>query len=352
MNFLVPDAKFGYFCTQKASTTSRYGSLNHPDEMKRTFWKELLWLLIYAAVGLLLTVGVMASVAGAAGDAASGGADASGLFAGGIHWPGLWEMSAPACVLHAIQWAQTILLMMLPPLLWARIYLKVRARDAFGLHAPSAKWVLWVCFVMVASLPLLDALSAACQRLPLPGVLEAAARAQVEAQRAMLVPMLSPSGPLGWLELVLLMAVGTAVGEELMFRGALLRVFRGDFLAQSARSERQEQRNRHLSAVAVGLLFALIHFDLYGLIPRWLLGTFFVYLVYWTGSLWPSVLAHALNNLFAVVEYKIAPDESSEALLGGNLWLVAASATVTVLLFCLVPVLRRGRQASVPGGQS
>lgn len=326
---LVSHIENAYFCTEKRDV----------ETMKRTFWKELLWLLVYVAVGLLLTAGVMAVVMDAAyRDLESDPTAAPGFFARGIHWPGLWEMSGAACALHAVQWAQTLLLMLLPPLLWARIYIKVRARDAYGLHLPSARWMLWVGCVMVASLPLLDGLATACQHLPLPAAM---ADGQMAAQRAMLEPMLSPSGVVGWTELVLLMAVGTAVGEELMFRGALLRVLRGGYLAQTLRSEREERCNRHASAIIVGLIFALIHFDLYGLVPRWLLGTFFVYLVYWTGSLWPSVLAHALNNLFALVEYKIAPDEaSSEALLGGDPWLVAVSAAVTALLFCLVPRLR------------
>lgn len=330
---LVSDEKNTYFCTEK----------REDETMKRTFWKELLWLLVYVAVGLLLTAGVMAVVMAAAyRDIESGPTTAvPGFFATGIHWPGLWEMSGTACLLHAVQWAQTLLLMLLPPLLWARIYIKVRVRDVFGLHLPPVRWMLWVGCVMVTSLPLMDCLVTACQHLPLPTALSAVADEQMATQRAMLEPMLSPSGPVGWAELILLMAVATAVGEELMFRGALLRLLRGGYLAQTLRSEREERRNRHASAILVGLVFALIHFDLYGLVPRWLLGTFFVYLVYWTGSLWPSVLAHALNNLFALVEYKMAPDEaSSEALLGGDPWLVTASAVVTALLFCVVPRLR------------
>ena len=54
----------------------------------------------------------------------------------------------------------------------------------------------------------------------------------------------------------------------------------------------------------VGLIFSLIHMEFYGLIPRWILGTCFVYLVYYTGSIWPSVLAHAINNLYALMQYK------------------------------------------------
>ena len=105
--------------------------------------------------------------------------------------------------------------------------------------------------------------------------------------------MLSVNGIGGWFELVLQMSVATAIAEELAFRGALLTIFR-----------RYTKLNKHVIAILIGFIFSAIHMEIYGLIPRWLLGTLFVYLVYHSGSIWPSVLAHALNNLYALLEYK------------------------------------------------
>ena len=63
-------------------------------------------------------------------------------------------------------------------------------------------------------------------------------------------------------------------------------------------------------------------------IPRWLLGTGFVYLVYWTGSIWPSVIAHAINNLWALIEMKEAPKMLEH--------FEAVSVCVSVVLMVLV----------------
>ena len=129
--------------------------------------------------------------------------------------------------------------------------------------------------------------------MPLPDAIRQYAENETATQDALLAKMLDVHGLSGWLELVLLMSIATAIGEELTFRGALLTIFR-----------RYTKFNRHLIAILVGLIFSAIHMEIYGLIPRWILGTLFVYLVYYTGSIWPAVLAHALNNLYALLEYK------------------------------------------------
>lgn len=119
------------------------------------------------------------------------------------------------------------------------------------------------------------------------------AEEEAASQEKILGMMLGVEGLGGWLELILLMSIATAIGEELTFRGALLTLF-----------QRYSSCNKHVIALIVGLIFSLIHMEFYGLIPRWILGTCFVYLVYYTGSIWPSVLAHAINNLYALMQYK------------------------------------------------
>ena len=84
-------------------------------------------------------------------------------------------------------------------------------------------------------------------------------------------------------------AVIPAIGEELIFRGALQNIF--------GRWTRNPQLGIWLSAI----LFSAIHLQVYLFLPRLLLGALFGYLVYWSRNLWYPIIAHFLNNAFVVV---------------------------------------------------
>ena len=83
---------------------------------------------------------------------------------------------------------------------------------------------------------------------------------------------------------ILLIGVLTGISEELFFRGALQGLFASTKL------------NKHLAVWITAIIFSAMHFEVYGLLPRMLLGAFFGYLLWWTGSLWIPIFAHALNN--------------------------------------------------------
>lgn len=88
---------------------------------------------------------------------------------------------------------------------------------------------------------------------------------------------------------MLMFAIIPAVGEELIFRGCLQRIF-GRWTG-----------NYHIAIWLTAILFSTIHFQFYGFMPRMLLGALFGYLLVWSGSLWLPILAHFMNNGLAVV---------------------------------------------------
>lgn len=239
--------------------------------MNRTFWTEIWYFLLFLMVGFIIVAIISAVMAS-------------------LH-P---DLLSSAWYYHFIQWMQTWVVMICPALVWC----KWRLKEPFsaGLRLKNtAHWkhYLGVLIVFTLCLPLLDVLAEACREIPLPDAIKAKAEEEAASQEKILGMMLGVEGLGGWLELILLMSIATAIGEELTFRGALLTLF-----------QRYSSCNMHVIALIVGLIFSLIHMEIYGLIPRWLLGTAFVYLVYYTGSIWPSVLAHAINNLYALMQYK------------------------------------------------
>ncbi len=84
-------------------------------------------------------------------------------------------------------------------------------------------------------------------------------------------------------------AVIAGVGEELVFRGLLMRkLFMGT-------------KNIHVAIWLSGFIFAVIHFQFYGILPRMMLGVLFGYLYYWTGNIWVPIAAHIFNNGLAII---------------------------------------------------
>jgi membrane protease YdiL (CAAX protease family) len=92
----------------------------------------------------------------------------------------------------------------------------------------------------------------------------------------------------GFLLAIFVVAVVAPIVEELFFRGFVYASFRQSHGVTTA-------------AIVSSLMFALFHQDPYTYIPIAIIGLALVYLYETTGSLWPSIMLHSLNNLLSVV---------------------------------------------------
>jgi membrane protease YdiL (CAAX protease family) len=80
-----------------------------------------------------------------------------------------------------------------------------------------------------------------------------------------------------------------AFSEELFFRGILQKVLN------------ECVSNKHIGVWIGAALFSAFHMQFYGFLPRMLMGAYLGYLFLWSGSLWPGILAHFINNGMAVL---------------------------------------------------
>lgn len=119
--------------------------------------------------------------------------------------------------------------------------------------------------------------------------------------------------------------------EELFFRGTLQRT-----LASG------KGVSPHLAIWVTAFIFSAVHFQFFGFFTRLMLGVFFGYLVWWTGSLWSSVFCHALNNSIVVINTwrslrgADSLPQDVEKFVGGNALVVTAvSVAVTAVLLIL-----------------
>jgi uncharacterized protein len=88
-----------------------------------------------------------------------------------------------------------------------------------------------------------------------------------------------------------MIAILPAIGEELMFRGVIQRIFTN------------WTKNYHWGIWISAFLFSAMHMQFYGFLPRMLLGGMFGYLLVWSGTMWVPILAHFVNNTMGVLGY-------------------------------------------------
>jgi sodium transport system permease protein len=111
-------------------------------------------------------------------------------------------------------------------------------------------------------------------------------------------------------ELLLLVAVLPALCEEIAFRGLLLHGLR--------------QRLKPVPlCLVVGVVFAVFHLDLVRLLPTAVLGALLAALTLRTGSIYPAMLWHALNNGTAIMlsHFEVSLDELSPFTHGAAIFL-------------------------------
>lgn len=104
---------------------------------------------------------------------------------------------------------------------------------------------------------------------------------------------------------VLLIAVSPGICEELLFRGAILGSLRNRWSPWRA-------------IIVSSMLFGLLHFSVYRLLPTTLIGIGLGWIAYMGGSIYPAMMAHALNNAIAVT---VVPELNLEKYSENWLWL-------------------------------
>ncbi len=136
-----------------------------------------------------------------------------------------------------------------------------------------------------------------------------------------------------------MVALIPAIGEEFMFRGVLMRIFRKWVV------------NKHLVVWITAIIFSAIHIQFFGFFPRMILGVLFGYLVVYTGSLWPAMVAHFVNNAAAVIFYYLfhqqITDGTFENIGKGSEGLIFASLSF-VLTIVIIWWVRRASNVTNP----
>ena len=157
-----------------------------------------------------------------------------------------------------------------------------------------------VMLVMLIALPIINLLAQWNAELNFPGFLDGleGKLKEMEERAGKLTDAFLDSESLTQFTINLIMiAIIPAIGEELLFRGVIQRIFC------------EWTGNKHVGIIIAAIVFSAFHLQFYGFLPRLAMGIFFGYLFLWSGSLWLPILAHFVNNGLAVTIYYIFGDE-------------------------------------------
>ncbi|MFG6382279.1 MAG: CPBP family intramembrane metalloprotease [Muribaculum sp.] len=159
----------------------------------------------------------------------------------------------------------------------------------------TSRQVLWVILISILAIPAMNCLVAWNENIHFPqsmAGLEGILRGSEERARGFVDMLMGGDTVTDLLLGILIMGCLTGLAEELFFRGGmqpLLCKFMHD--------------NHHAAIWATAVIFSAVHLQFFGFFPRVLMGAFFGYLFYWSGSLRLSVFAHALNNSLVVLNF-------------------------------------------------
>ena len=190
---------------------------------------------------------------------------------------------SPASLVNVGIWLQGILNLAtfcVPAFLFA--YLSTpRPKDFLGLRPPGKPiQLLLVVLLILGASPLLQLIQGLIGKIDF----GPAVKAEQEKSDNMMNAFLNISSFGSFIKVFVILAIVPALGEELFFRGVLMRF------------ARQRSRNMIMPVVFSAAIFSLSHTNIYGYLSIFLAGVLLAVIYNLTGSLWCSILAHCSFN--------------------------------------------------------
>ena len=262
-------------------------------KLEHSFAHRIFLLLIIALTGLVLTYIFFLSVV----FMRSG-------FNSAILNEHLAKLNGDVFLLRFMQILQSFFVFIIPPFILCKLY-KEKPSVFLHLQMPDLQSALIAIFSAIIMIPLINVLVDWNAGMHLPEALhgvEAWMRASENEAEKITEQM---TGGTTFMDLsvnIFIVGLLAGVGEELFFRGLLQSLFEKAFLNHSfTRTGKRPNWAIHLAIWTVAFIFSAIHLQFYGFIPRLLLGAWFGYLLWWSGSIWIPVLAHFTNNTLSTI---------------------------------------------------
>ena len=187
-------------------------------------------------------------------------------------------------------------LFVIPSLLFA-YFSDPKPGQYLGFRAPGhvSYWVLGIVALLV-SLPFVELAGILNQKMVI-GTEGQAWMKQMEEEAARQIQfMVREHTPEQLILNLIFIALFAGVGEELFFRGILQRLFI------------RITKSPWAGILLTALIFSAFHMQFYGFIPRFLLGALLGAIYWYSGSIWPAILAHFLYDALIIVVLYLNPE--------------------------------------------
>ena len=260
---------------------------------------------------------------------------------------GIADLSDPESirVLKYFQITQSFGLFIVPYLVLAWLFHGHVAEYLLLNKKSASPSVLMVVALVFFSLPFVNFIAGWNSRMQFPASLENLEvwmKNAEERAAALLEVFLKVDSIGGLLFNLFMIAVLAGIGEELLFRGVIQRIFTS------------WTRSHHWGVWISAILFSALHMQFYGFVPRMLLGVMFGYLLVWSGSMWLPVIAHIFFNAISVIGIHmidkglLAPEFEDIGSSPGSYYLAAISLALVLLLLLLIRNENRNEKLVLP----
>lgn len=209
-----------------------------------------------------------------------------GLFAGFL----LLGIAAQTKDVIAGLWITEVFAIALPALIVLRAA-NVRPGPFLGLSLPPLRWLAIAAVVGIVNQPVVSLLEQAAHVLLPQGMVES-----FDAKNRLLDAIFEVRGP----AMIATVALAAPLGEELFFRGFALPALVRSMAALPA-------------VLLCGAMFAFLHLDPVGFAGLWEIGVLLCMLRYASGSVWPAVVCHAVNNGVAAAAFVLGLQDPTKA---------------------------------------
>jgi len=200
-----------------------------------------------------------------------------------------------------------------------------------GFHKAKPQVIAVAIIMVIFALPLINVLAWLNEQMVFPeflGGLEQVFSGMEDSAARLTKALTEQTSPIILVANILTIALIPALGEEMVFRGALIPILK------------KWTNSVHWAVWISAIIFSAMHLQFYGFLPRMLLGAVLGYLFVWSGSLWVPVLAHFANNAVALIliffmtrgDIQAEVDEFNPVL-SDYIWVLVSASVVTASLY-------------------
>ena len=242
-----------------------------------------------------------------------------------------WNSNDPKMIyfIRGLLLLQFLGLFLIPSILFA-YFSDPKPFHYLGLQGPQ-KTIYWLLaiVIMFVAIPAVEYIGALNQKINFGTETQKWMKGMEEEATKQIQFMLAKHTPGELFTNLIFISLFAGIGEEIFFRGVLQRMFIRAF------------KNPWMGIVLTATIFSAFHFQFFGFFPRLALGIVLGAIYWYSGSLWPAIIAHFIYDGFIIVLVYLNPSmikNPDQTLMNPNTLLPFAmgSIVLTVLLLWLM----------------